>query len=305
MTPTRMLSLALPLLLGGCALYSVNAQERDARRLYGTPGIPFYARTSMCVQETVYQEPGIRAEIVLDSIVYDKTNAATGTVPVYATLRAFPATDAVVKALLELKSAPVSSPETFRLKVDAIGVGWVPTGERNVLMLVSNQVKPKEYIDYSRIYYLNVTRPWIGPVSGTVKLNADGTLGEVSATADDQTLKTALDVFPLHDLLLDRLGLTDAEESAEGENSAELPRYRVRIDVNPAAFTHTLSRPVDDARPPCGARPQLTMADGHSGAATYSMTVTTPGAPAETAAPKPENAIGLSGTITLPEPKKP
>ena len=58
----------------------------------------------------------------------------------------------------------------------------------NILVRVSSTADIGTAVDYSRVYYLNAQSPLIGTGTVDAKLNPDGTLGEGSASVDDETL---------------------------------------------------------------------------------------------------------------------
>src|ERR1700744_3413211 len=57
-----------------------------------------------------------------------------------------------------------------------------------ILVKISNTAAIGTAVDYSRVYYLNAKSPLIGTGTVDAKLNPDGTLGEGSASVDDETL---------------------------------------------------------------------------------------------------------------------
>ena len=324
---SKLLPLVLLLVTAqGCALYSVREHGAEDR-LVARSGIPFYIRKAMCEQETVYQEAAFRVAITLDTIVYNG-QTVTSRNPLLTVVRTVPATAEVGRVLAALSRMKVEHRGQFTAATQALSQR--PRSAAADTMLVSNTVRLKDFVDYSQRYYLNVRRAWNGASSATVKLNPDGTLGEAAAEVDDQTLTTALGAIPLHDFLLDRLDLRTTEDAdpAAGLPSARGPSpYGIRIEVKPAAFTHTLterfalvsaqgtdslqanrgqrgSEQGASERHPCAIRAPISF--GRIGAENtgYALSVTVPGEGAAASA-TPANAVTVAGTITLPEPTTP
>ena len=181
------------------------------------PGIPFYNHYGVCTKETLWLEPQTTLTL---------TVTADGGKPVTQSITlnnlAFhdpkPTQDHDANSLVtSLKGAqgehtngitdqnkklcPANVAEHWGAVRDAYKV--TPIDETSadsikadeatrILARVSNTADIGTAVDYSRVYYLNAKSPLIGTGTVDAKLNPDGTLGEGSASVDDQTLGDVL-----------------------------------------------------------------------------------------------------------------
>jgi len=191
-------------------------QEKQSAAEKQLPGIPFYNHYGVCTQDTVWLEPQTTLTL---------TVTPEGGKPVTQTMTlnnlAFhdhdPALDpslnannlvASLKALQgphEISSA--DSPycpsvvaghwQDIGKKYGVVPIDETPAGieaarQQGNLVPISNTAEIGTAVDYSRVYYLNAKTPLTGTASVDAKLNSDGTLGEGSASVDDETLSTVL-----------------------------------------------------------------------------------------------------------------
>jgi hypothetical protein len=177
------------------------------------PGIPFYNHYGVCKQETVWLEPQTTLTL---------TVTADGGKPVTRTMtlnnRAFhdlnPVPEKNASSLVTSLNQAVgkhAQPDKDGLCPADVAKNWadvqnayeaasIPetsrdfaTDEANqILVRISNTADIGTAVDYSRVYYLNARSPLIGTGTVDAKLNADGTLGEGSASVDDETLGDVL-----------------------------------------------------------------------------------------------------------------
>src|SRR5262249_27860377 len=71
----------------------------------------------------------------------------------------------------------------------------------NDAFLASNTSAVDTFVDYSRTYYYNSPRPWVGSSQVDAKLASDGTLTEGSAQNQTQTLSTLVSALPVSSVL--------------------------------------------------------------------------------------------------------
>ncbi len=214
---------AFALFAVGCGHQTVVVTAADAPPSLsatpaGVPGIPFYVKHGLCRRETVWAEP--QYTIQLDVLESGK--------PVLARTMTFPRSflakaglDALLTDLDALAAAPAAASQPAQpcpadvaalwksvagaaAKVDShsscdlaprLAAGCEPLGRAEAagdLLRISNTASVVAEVDYQHVYYLNSRTPWIGNAQVDAKLNADGTLGEGSAQANDQTWSTIL-----------------------------------------------------------------------------------------------------------------
>jgi hypothetical protein len=72
----------------------------------------------------------------------------------------------------------------------------IPEAEtKGDLVRMVNTANVTAEVDYEHVYYLNTLSPWNGTSSVDTHLNADGTLGEGSASVDNETWSTILNAI--------------------------------------------------------------------------------------------------------------
>jgi len=198
------------------AALAPNASEADkvAAAKKELPGIPFYNHYGVCTKETVWLEPQTTLTL---------TVTADGGKPVTQAItlnnQAFHDTtptpdhnaNSLVTALNEAqgkhqlentgKFCPAEVAKNWGAVRDAYKVTPIKEDSANAiqtaesdkaLVRVSNTADIGTAVDYSRVYYLNARSPLIGTGTVDAKLNSDGTLGEGSASVDDETLGDVL-----------------------------------------------------------------------------------------------------------------
>jgi hypothetical protein len=311
------------------------------------PGIPFYNHYGVCTKETLWLEPQTTLTL---------TVTADGGKPVTQAItlnnRAFhdPTStqghdaNTLVTDLKEVegthegqKFCPANVTEDWGAVRDAYKV--TPIDEtshaaidadeaNNILVRVSNTASVGTAVDYSRVYYLNSRSPLIGTGTVDAKLNPDGTLGEGSASVDDETLGDVLTAAATvgsggltawSTVAAARIAGTASIQAAaatpgggaqEAQNLGQTPKPKppaceakggwpevkdsVKYDfaVTPGGFKHDHKRvtPLEKENGQC------VVSDFVIGG---SYTVT----PVSDDSKPDKNAIGVSGTITLPKGK--
>jgi hypothetical protein len=185
-----------------------HESERKAAEKKELPGIPFFSHYGVCTQETVWLEPQTTLSL---TVTPDGGKPVTQTITLNN--RAFhdPApqghdANSLLSSLNQVegkhdhadaKFCPANVAQGWTAVRDAYRVtpindasaGDLAAGEQNqTLIKVSNTADIGTAVDYSRVYYLNAKSPLIGTGTVDAKLNPDGTLGEGSASVDDETL---------------------------------------------------------------------------------------------------------------------
>jgi hypothetical protein len=150
-------------------------------------GIPFYAKTGACKQETDWLEP-------LYILTYESKSGTTSTGPVDKVLSRREFSQRSVQDFIATPSDPHAWKTTiFELpgpdainesnaadiaKQEAAG-NWVRASNIGALEAV---------VDYANVFYLNSARPLAGTTQVDAKLGTDGTLTEGSVRVQDQTI---------------------------------------------------------------------------------------------------------------------
>jgi hypothetical protein len=194
---------------------------------------------------------------------------------------------------------------------------------QGILVRMSNTADIGTAVDYSRVYYLNAKSPLIGTGTVDAKLNTDGTLSEGSASVDDETLGDVLTAAATVGSggltawsTLEAAKITEAASIAaaavtpaavpggarvepyycaagEGWPAVRTKKIKFEFVVTPGGFKHDHKKvtPLSEAD---GGK-CIVSADVLDG----SYTVT----PVSDESKPDKNAIGVSGTITLPKAK--
>lgn len=246
------------------SLYHVGT---DAERI---KGVPFYVKKAVCKQEQVYIEPLARVTL---------TRGDSGSEKIYSTivreefLRDFDFARKLEAVITDLK-CKTWAPET------------IPDPPTVHYVKVANTAALEAYVDYSRPYYLNVKKPWIGSSSATAEIAPDGTLARAEAKVEDDTVERLAGVFPIGAALASRLGIREAEVAAGDD-------VKLRVHIESLAYRHTFTKlTTPDTLGAC------TAADGMLKNASYRREEVRAGGGDQV---EPENAISVSGTILLPK----
>jgi hypothetical protein len=169
--------------LAGC-MSSVRVSRTTTLSDPNPKGIPFYAKTGVCKQETDWlkpqytltceMKPGKCSDGPAEKVL---TRQEFIHEPVVSFINS-PANPAVWRTIL-MMPAPDPGEENIEDKVKQ--GNWVR---------VSNTGAVEAVVDYTNVFYLNSGRPLAGTTQVDAKLAADGTLTEASAQVQDQTLAT-------------------------------------------------------------------------------------------------------------------
>ena len=159
---------------------------------------------------------------------------------------------------------------------------------------VTNKSTPDAVVDYSRVYYYNTPRPWIGTSSSNPTLATDGTLTTATSTVNSQTLQTLLGAVPISSVL--STVASAALKGAAATPPVGLPpdpyaekrtlEYELTIQQNAYTHTHTRYQPYTV---PCPAAKGGVTGDNYA-LAIDAYSPTTPADPTPPATPPAPNA---------------
>jgi len=309
------------------------------------PGIPFYNHYGVCTQETVWLEPQTTLSL---TVTADGGRPVTQTITLNNLAFHDPSptpganANSLVTSLKQVegkhdheatdKLCPTNVAKDWGAVRDSYKV--VPIVEtakaigdyeaNKTLIRVSNTADIGTAVDYSRVYYLNAKSPLIGTGTVDAKLNPDGTLGEGSASVDDETLSAVLtaaaavgsggltawstvaaaSIAGAASIQAAAAGVASPQDAALGKKPKSFaceakdgwPEVKESVTyefvVTPGGFKHDhkLVRPLEELGGKCIA--SIEAIDG-------SYTVS----PVSDDSKPDKNAIGVSGSITLPKAK--
>ena len=109
---------------------------------------------------------------------------------------------------------------------------------------VANKSAPEKVVDYSRTYYYNTPRPWVGMSQLDVHLDADQTLSEASSQVQSQTLSTILSALPISSVLTTVAGaaLGKGITKGTGDPYKTKPVAEYEFTTQQNGYTHTHSK---------------------------------------------------------------
>lgn len=292
---------------------SMTGKEGTSTKLNG---VPFYVKVAKCKQETSWLQPFYTLTLKKTSIfsfVDEKAAKAKDpnakppapvvrfTATKVLSLSAFSSSGDVrtLNAMLA-KPGPVDLPQAGVIENAWKNISNLPdyvplaVGEdalvnsSNVVQ-VTNTAMPEAVVDYSRVYYFNAPRPWVGTSQLDAKLASDATLTEASAQVQGQTLSTILSALPISTLLTNAAG-AGAAAAATLPAEAVQEKFQYEMTTVEDGYSHTHSRYTQYALP-CPVAAGGVKAD-------YALTIQS----SALAAKKDEsNTVKVNGTIVLPD----
>lgn len=327
---------SLFLLLTGC-LSTVRIKRdpldpiaaNNARQSRDTQGIPFYVKTALCKQQSVWLQPiyTLTLKRTITSKFQDDAvaKAAKAELPApqvtsSSKVLALSGMDANVTSLRVLLGKPFSADETVpnqQAQVKQIEDLWAQISKKpdydpltvsedtlttsTDAFMASNASTVDTFVDYSRTYYYNSPRPWVGSSQVDAKLATDGTLTEGSAQNQTQTLSTFVSALPISSVLtkVAELGLgtavTGAVPGAAPVNIVRTVTYE--LTVQQQTYKHTHSRDVGLANP-CPIQAGGVTCPTPAGSCSYTLQIDT----GDSSSPKDDsNSVKVNGTIQLPK----
>ena len=324
-TPVRRSVLLVAALATGCtSAVRVRSDGRDQ------DGLPFYLRSMVYRQHTTYEYPWLRVSL---SIAPVQPPLGTGTAE-----RVGPSTtlirdvqdngdnrakiDALQQRVSQLPATPLPSlGEAIRgIQADFAAIPRLPADHlaapaAAALRRSGNYIERVPVVDYSRVYYLNADVPPFGSNNFAAELAADGTLAKGSAAATGgvgeaigAVASAVTGVLPIKEVLTAKWVPTKSDSSSAANKSTLAAMslhgiadpatlsFRVELAVEPQAVVVDFTR--DHATLPADSTLEAIKADFATG--TFTMR------PADEPAEKPaDGGISFTGSIKLPEAKKP
>lgn len=254
---------ALPLLAllaaaasAGCSVYSV--QSRQSGQVRPEPGIPFFSLATACRQQTVRVQPFLRVRLTIDSIVRDARGIETRRVALVTDERLVPRSSATLAAVQRAAAQPLRA--DFRTlaagplaalaphQADAVGPGGT---------IAANHTESVRFVDYSRPYYVNVSRPLIGSANTQFTLDSLGLLSQAKADVADSTLGKVLDVLPVKEFFTSALGLGGSATAHGGA----LSLYEQTVAVESVTYVDTWTKNHPATSLPCASNAPITPND--------------------------------------------
>jgi hypothetical protein len=211
----------------GCgSVYSIRG--KDQRRL---EGVPFFPHVGVCRQESSYVQPVYRVAVQLlsgnrETPLFDGsvTGAALSSTELRDLRREVLSTDA---DLVRIGAA-------FDALTRATTLQYDPQAPPSGLFLGRNILSAESQVDYSQPLFMNVSQPWIGSASASVRLAPDGTLAEASAEIKDTTADTLLGWLPGKEILTAFLPVERARALGAAGGTASL-----QLVLEPRFVSHT------------------------------------------------------------------
>jgi hypothetical protein len=273
----------------GCGdLYRVTAHNTSA-----PGGIPFFAMKGVCVQETVYGVPyyliTLKISVGSSPVSSDNVNISTNGHK-----------SADFRTLLNELDKPAPDLGTVQDAWSALKQrqSFDPYVENTGEVQLSNKTKVSNVVDYSQGYDINQRKPISGTANAAFKVGENGTLTEVSGQVEDNTLSTVLSALPLSDLIKSAAGIATKVGSAEAQKP-EVVKFSLEQEERLRTTTYSRTSDVSAADANCKTGKAIERT-----AENVSMVVADVGAKDannKPAATKDENAVGISGTISLPK----
>lgn len=296
-----MIVTVLCLILTGCTVFHVSRLTPEGKR-ERLGGIPFYTKAVSCLQETRWLEAIYKLKLV-------GTTVSGKPVEVFSLIKEISLQDAnqspdfmeLIKAVSEDKPDKAMTAFYFLPQHEVPKDGSLLKTDKLVLASNQNKTSPP-FVDYTDPHYYNVRIPLVGTATTEINLNSDLTLSKVSATIQEQTLKTVSDMLisaaskaPV-DIFSKEAKVPGAVMGALMEK-AKL-KVEVHLTIEPQVYQYIITSVGEKARKlPCG-NPGEPLVDIRKGDFSCSLV------PAEDK-PKDKdsekNTIKISGSINLPK----
>lgn len=312
-------------LLGTCAMsgcLSTVRVKRDPLQITdndkkntSVSGVPFYVKVAKCKQETSWLQPFYtltlkktssfkfvdeKAAKAKDPAAKPPASVVRFTATKVLSLSQFNSTD--IRNLKAMLSKPGPADP---LQAKAIEDTWKKVSDmtdylplavtEDVLIgssdsiLATNTSISEAIVDYSRVYYYNAPRPWVGTSQLDAKLAGDGTLTEASAQVQGQTLSTILSALPISTLITKAAGAGAAAAAVPPPDALE-ETFQYDLTIVEDGYTHTHDRYVDFVLP-CPIVKDGVKSD-------FALTVQASGQ--STAKKDDGNTVKVTGSIVLP-----
>lgn len=279
-------------------------------------GIPFYIKVAQCKQETSWLQP-VYTLTLKETTTFQFVNEKAAKAQDPNAKPPEPIVSAATKSLslsefnsrevqslraMLSKPGPVAASQAVLIdgawkKVAALPDYIAVAVNEDALVAshdvfeVSNTSAPEAIVDYSRPYYYNAPRPWIGSSQIDAKLASDGTLTESSSQIQSQTLSTILSSLPVSSLLTAVAGLAPPiKPFVKQPPEATQRTVQYDLSITESGYLHMHTRYVD-FKVPCPNAEGGVKAD-------YALTVQSSTQPASEK--EGGSTVKVSGSIVLP-----
>lgn len=294
MTLRLVLVAGFSLMLVGC--FSSVRVQRSTSLADEPHGIPFYAKTGVCKQQTVWLEP--------QYIFTYEAKAGNGTFgPVDKILNreqylkvqnifAVPRSPEDLKSIIFALPGPqtINESDAEQIKKEEASGNWIR---------VSNTGTVEAVVDYGNVFYLNSARPLAGSTQVSAKLAADGTLTDASAQVQDQTLQTIASTIS---------SLVGSASTAAKILAYDAQQVEIKLTGKTKVYSHTHVQYVEikNNEKLSPATPVNCKADNSGVLDGSFMVAEVPdSAGTKPSASDKENTVTISGSIVLPKTQAP
>ncbi len=282
-------------LIAGCgqAIRVTHAPANAAQPAH-LDGIPFYTKVGACKHQTVWLEPTYKISMSQTYKVdgKDVTELIGMRTLSFEDYKSDSFRDFVL--LFEKKNtAMVSEADILKafgkFKNYASPYDVLPSKENR--LLASNTNELTSYVNYGELYYYNVKKPLAGSVTASAELNTDGTLSKGTATIEDKTLQTFLDLVPVKDVV------TAGAKAGLGILAVDGQVVALKLTIEPQTYQYTLYT-TGAINPPLPCAPPGQALTSGSGEVNFART-----AVGTESAKKDEEskAVKFSGSVEVPK----
>ncbi len=243
------------LFLTGCSAFSIYCKE--GADIEKKKGVPFYQKVGKYKKTTVITRTWVEIQFILDTLKEDSTTVEKSekrSVYVHPDSLPLLAISEGIKMFQSTDSTQISDIDTAinrffessytqginRLSSTQIYQATdIRTETTNFLKesLISKSIDMITEVDYTKTFYFNSTIPFFGTANGTIKLAADGTITEGTASADNTKLA---DLLPLKEYAEKVLGIPSS-----ADKSVQKPPKRITISANNMGYSYTLTKTFD------------------------------------------------------------
>jgi len=246
------------LLLSGCIRskgFSVSVEPvKDATKKKAVDGIPFYKKTLVFTQTSIYLDPFYEVRLFINykkdgsqtkstilpaavSKIYEKE--LVGCNQFYNDTQSVPTGKDPITAIVDSFNKFV--PPSYPIR----GVNdFKDVSNDKLPVLYSNVVDSKMIVDWKNLYYINYKVPVAGSSSLTVELSGEGTLNKSTGETEDKTLATIIEgvstLLPMKEFLTSKW--IPKSSIAEVQKSLASLEISISLEIEKKVCKYTLSR---------------------------------------------------------------
>jgi hypothetical protein len=298
-----------------CSCASVVHVKEGAKEI---SGIPFYVKNEYFRQVTVYRETWFQLTLKAEKKLVDVKDGQEvlldrGAQSFTASVTNLndPTVVGIKAAILGADSSTVSDALVVIQKFQSLPSS--PTGVNKTIL--KNEIESQWLVDDDRPFYLNAPLPWFGTATLTQKLSADGTLTEVTATADTKLAESISTLLPLKEFLSGKYVKAAAAASTDSSTKADFAKgislFAARggnVKPTDKQFVYILSLTTEEIgyETTLKTDPKNSRAGISGHIPIDSTTASISRKPIQSAEEKPKDdspTIGISGSIKLPKEK--